>query len=131
MHAVGASQYSGRSHFEGQNILEAGNNIPYAKHTGWLGRALDLANASYQGTAMDLPIPLILRGAGNLESRSPSYFPPPSPDLLFELAKLNLTYFLAESPKLDPDTTATPNSSSAFSANLSPDNFVLLTLGKA
>ena len=89
VHAVGASQYSGRSHFEGQNILEAGNNIPYAKHTGWLGRALDLANASYQGTAMDLPIPLILRGAGNLESRSPSYFPPPSPDLLFELAKLN------------------------------------------
>ena len=62
VHAVGASQYSGRSHFEGQNILEAGNNIPYAKHTGWLGRALDLANASYQGTAMNLPIPLILRG---------------------------------------------------------------------
>ena len=89
VHAVGQSNWSGRSHFGGQNILETGHDKPYAEQTGWLGRALDLADASFQGTAMDLPVPLILRGGNNLESRSPSYFPPPSPDFLFELAKLN------------------------------------------
>ena len=38
---------------------------------------------------MDLPIPLILRGAHNLESRSPSYFSPPNEELLLDLANLN------------------------------------------
>ena len=32
VHAVGASGYSGRSHFDGQNILQTGHNIPYAEH---------------------------------------------------------------------------------------------------
>jgi len=90
VHAVGASGYSGRSHFDGQNILQTGHNIPYAEHTGWLGRALALTDATFQGTAMDLPLPLVLRGAGNLESKSPSYFPPPDPNLLFELQLLNM-----------------------------------------
>ena len=89
VHAVGHSKYWGRSHFDGQNLLQTGHHLPYKINTGWLGRSLDLAGTKYQGTAMDLPIPLILRGAHNLESRSPSYFSPPNEELLLDLANLN------------------------------------------
>ena len=89
VHAVGHSKYWGRSHFDGQNLLQTGHHLPYKINTGWLGRSLDLAGTKYQGTAMDLPIPLILRGAHNLESRSPSYFSPPNEELLRDLANLN------------------------------------------
>ncbi len=89
IHATGHSKYWGRSHFDGQNLLQTGHHLPYEENTGWLGRSLDLAGTKFQGTAMDLPIPLILRGAHNLESRSPSYFEPPGEKLLLELANLN------------------------------------------
>lgn len=61
--------YTGRSHFEGQNIMETGVMIPYAVKTGWMGRALDLQG--YKSVAMSLPVPLILRG----RSRSDNYYP--------------------------------------------------------
>ena len=33
--------YTGRSHFEGQYLMESGGTIPYYDKTGWLGRALE------------------------------------------------------------------------------------------
>ena len=30
--------YTGRSHFDGQNLMESGGKIPYKEKTGWLGR---------------------------------------------------------------------------------------------
>src|SRR3546814_10463155 len=41
VHAV-ASPYRGRSHFDGQDILESGAARPYARHDGWIGRRLPL-----------------------------------------------------------------------------------------
>ena len=48
VHAVGHSKYWGRSHFDGQNLLQTGHHLPYKINTGWLGRSLDLAGTKYQ-----------------------------------------------------------------------------------
>ena len=32
--------YTGRSHFDGQNLMETGGKIPYQEKTGWLGSCL-------------------------------------------------------------------------------------------
>lgn len=61
--------YTGRSHFEGQNVMESGVMTPYASQSGWMGRALDLQG--YHSVAMSLPSPLILRSA----ERPASFFP--------------------------------------------------------
>ena len=52
--------YVKRSHFEGQNLMQAAGLSPFSEKTGWLGRALDLANVP--GNALSLDMPLILRG---------------------------------------------------------------------
>ncbi|MDP6190014.1 MAG: hypothetical protein QF872_04325, partial [Gammaproteobacteria bacterium] len=59
VHAT-AFPYKKRSHFEGQNLMEGGGLSPFAEKTGWLGRALELANLP--GRALSLDMPLILRG---------------------------------------------------------------------
>ena len=43
--------YTGRSHFEGQDLMETGSLTPYASKTGWLGRGLNLTNNSLDGLA--------------------------------------------------------------------------------
>jgi uncharacterized protein (DUF1501 family) len=63
--------YQGRSHFEGQDVMESGAMQPFTSRTGWLGRALDLQG--YRSVAMSLPVPLILRGAGARDSDYPSW----------------------------------------------------------
>ena len=35
--------YVNRSHFEGQNVMESGNKVPFSDASGWLGRALETA----------------------------------------------------------------------------------------
>ena len=45
----------GRSHFDGQNIMETGNERPYETNTGWVGRAMNAAG--YSSLAVSLPIP--------------------------------------------------------------------------
>ena len=59
VHAT-AFPYTRRSHFEGQNFIEGGGLSPFSEKTGWLGRALDLANVA--GRSLSLDMPLILRG---------------------------------------------------------------------
>ena len=61
--------YMGRSHFDGQNLMESGGRVPYKEKTGWLGRGID--EAGLEGISVSLPIPLLLRGKNN----SDSYFP--------------------------------------------------------
>ena len=53
--------YTGRSHLEGQDIMESGIMRPYASASGWLGKALEVSGLS-AAVAMSLPVPLILRG---------------------------------------------------------------------
>ena len=50
--------YTQRSHFEGQNLMESGGRVPYQEKTGWVGRAMKLANLQGDGLALSLPMPL-------------------------------------------------------------------------
>jgi uncharacterized protein (DUF1501 family) len=63
--------YTGRSHFDGQNLMESGGKTPYKIKTGWLGRGMMAANYTGQGLALALPMPLLLRGV----PLNDNYFP--------------------------------------------------------
>ena len=63
--------YTQRSHFEGQNLMESGGRTPYKEKTGWVGRAMKLANLEGDGLALSLPMPLLLRGV----PKNNNYFP--------------------------------------------------------
>jgi uncharacterized protein (DUF1501 family) len=63
--------YKQRSHFEGQNLMESGGRVPYQEKTGWVGRAMKLANLQGNGLALSLPMPLLLRGI----PKNNNYFP--------------------------------------------------------
>ncbi len=62
--------YLKRSHFEGQNWMEGGGLSPFSEKTGWLGRALELANTP--GRALSLDMPLVLRGHNENDNFFPS-----------------------------------------------------------
>ena len=63
--------YTGRSHFDGQNLMESGGKIPYQVKTGWLGRGMKIAGLTGEGLALALPMPLLIRGV----SMNNNYFP--------------------------------------------------------
>ena len=63
--------YTGRSHFDGQNLMESGGKIPYQEKTGWLGRGMKIAGLTGNGLALALPIPLLIRGV----PMNNNYFP--------------------------------------------------------
>jgi uncharacterized protein (DUF1501 family) len=81
-----STPYTGRSHFQGQNIMETGADQPYALPTGWLGRALDASG--YKSVAMSLPVPLILRGKEPAESRFPTWISNPPASVYQKLGTL-------------------------------------------
>ena len=54
--------YTGRSHFDGQNLMESGGKVPYEIKTGWLGRGMKVAGLTGEGLALSLPMPLLIRG---------------------------------------------------------------------
>ena len=68
--------YTGRSHFDGQNLMETGAHVAYAEKTGWLGRGMDAAELD--GLAVSLPMPLLLRGSTGLDNYFPTYMRMPS-----------------------------------------------------
>lgn len=63
--------YTQRSHFEGQNLMEFGGRIAYQEKTGWVGRAMKIANLKGDGLALSLPMPLLLRGV----PKNNNYYP--------------------------------------------------------
>ncbi len=63
--------YTGRSHFDGQNLMESGGHVPYQEKTGWLGRGMLSAGYIGKGLALALPMPLLLRGV----SLNDNYYP--------------------------------------------------------
>ncbi|MBT3437743.1 MAG: DUF1501 domain-containing protein [Oceanospirillaceae bacterium] len=71
IHATGFS-YDGRSHFDGQNIMEGGFYTPYAGPDGWLGRAMELKG--YSSIALNLPTPLIAKSNAFSTNFYPSKF---------------------------------------------------------
>ncbi len=73
VHSTGFA-YSGRSHFEGQDIMQTGMTKPYASPSGWLGRAMQVANAP-GGVAISIPMPLLLRGNPDSTTQYPNWMP--------------------------------------------------------
>jgi uncharacterized protein (DUF1501 family) len=69
VHATGFNYY-GRSHFEGQNLMEGGGASPYSINTGWLGRAMEISKLS--SLAVTLPTPLICRSSAITNNLFPS-----------------------------------------------------------
>lgn len=70
--------YTGRSHFEGQDVMQSGILKPYVSGSGWLGRAMERARLG-SGVAISIPMPLLLRGDGVAETRYPNWMAKPSP----------------------------------------------------
>ena len=62
--------YTGRSHFEGQNIAQSGLKSPFSINTGWLGRAMNFAKIT--GKALSLDAPLLIRGAPEFDNFYPA-----------------------------------------------------------
>lgn len=69
VHAA-AFPYKMRSHFEGQNLVHTGLEVPYSSQTGWLGKAMD--HAGIAGRALSLDTPLVIRGTNDLENYYPA-----------------------------------------------------------
>ncbi len=85
IHAV-ASPYRARSHFDGQDVLETGQDKAFADSSGWLGRLL--STQSEKGIALSHGLPLILRGSDNGTSWAPSRLPGVDDDLIRRLEML-------------------------------------------
>ena len=88
-----ASPYRDRSHFDGQNVLENGLSKPVGSADGWLNRALlalprRAAGPEERAVAIDLNVPLILRGEAPVVSKSPQAAADVDEDLLARLADL-------------------------------------------
>jgi len=62
--------YTGRSHFEGQNLMQSGSKLPFSTNTGWLGRAMEFAKIT--GKALSLDAPLLIRGAPEFNNFYPA-----------------------------------------------------------
>lgn len=97
VHAV-ATNYGGRSHFDGQNVLESGGARPYAEPTGWVGRLRDvLPQQTGDALAIAAAVPLAMRGSQTVATYSPNRLPDANEDLL-----LRLTDLYNEDPLLAP-----------------------------
>ncbi|HWW28396.1 MAG TPA: DUF1501 domain-containing protein [Steroidobacteraceae bacterium] len=88
-----ASPYRDRSHFDGQNVLENGLSKPVGSADGWLNRALlalprRAAGPGERAVAINLNVPLILRGEAPVVSKSPQAAADVDEDLLTRLADL-------------------------------------------
>ncbi len=73
--------YTGRSHFEGQDIMQSGITSPYASNTGWLGRAMQ-ASGLGGGVSISIPMPLLLRGHPGSDTRYSTWLATPPPQLV-------------------------------------------------
>jgi uncharacterized protein (DUF1501 family) len=89
VHAV-AGPYRSRSHFEAQDLLEAGT--AQRMSSGWLNRALQAlpsSEAARAGLAVGTGVPLLLRGPTPVGAYAPPGLDRPSTDLMLRLAALN------------------------------------------
>jgi uncharacterized protein (DUF1501 family) len=89
IHAV-AGPYRSRSHFEAQDLLEAGAEQRLT--SGWLNRALQAMpttnGAARPGLAVGMGVPLLLRGTAPVGAYAPPGMDRPSADLMYRLAEL-------------------------------------------
>jgi len=86
VHACGFD-YSGRSHFEGQDVMQSGVMTPYTSASGWVGRAMQAAGLG-GGVAISIPMPLILRGDPAAATEYPNWMAAPRPALGADVQRL-------------------------------------------
>ena len=90
LHAA-ATPYRERSHFDAQNVLEAGSTAPSASGGGWLNRALAAlgsAGDARGAVALADSVPLVLRGELAVTSWAPSQLPETDEDTLARVRRL-------------------------------------------
>ena len=92
VHAV-ATAYRGRSHFDGQDVLESGYGEHRRADSGWLNRALASMPGSgtvesASGLAVGPTVPLILRGEAPVTAWGPQAHADPSADTVARLLAL-------------------------------------------
>jgi uncharacterized protein (DUF1501 family) len=90
LHAA-ATPYRERSHFDAQNVLEAGGTAPNSGDGGWLNRALaalDSAGDAREAVALADSVPLVLRGELAVTSWAPSQLPETDDDTLARVRRL-------------------------------------------
>jgi uncharacterized protein (DUF1501 family) len=90
LHAA-ATPYRERSHFDAQNVLEAGGTAPSGSGGGWLNRALaalDAAGDAREAVALADNVPLVLRGEHAVTSWAPSRLPETDDDTLARVRRL-------------------------------------------
>lgn len=85
VHATGLP-YRERSHFDAQQVLESGGTRPHELSTGWLARAL--GPTGLKSLALSTAVPLVLRGAAEVDTWAPSALPEPGADLVSRLMRL-------------------------------------------
>ena len=118
--------YTGRSHFDGQNLMESGGNVPYQIKTGWLGRGMKLANLKGDGLALALPMPLLIRGVPMNDNYYPVKGTIPRAEILDEIKRS----YIEHNEELLNDTLEIIKKRE-FDAYSSRDNFDLaLNAGK-
>lgn len=84
-----ALPYRGRSHFDGQNVLETGAAKPYEIRDGWLNRLVSMLPASEQGAfAYGTTVPLVLRGQADVASFAPSDVATAPDDLIIRAGRM-------------------------------------------
>ncbi len=92
LHAA-ATPYRERSHFDGQDLLEAGTGA-VSSRDGWLNRALPALPHTQERTTEQLAmalaqnVPLVLRGDARVNSWAPSRMPEADSDTLQRIADL-------------------------------------------
>lgn len=85
MHAVGLP-YGERSHFDAQDLLENGTEVPNGARDGWLNRALGRMGG--RGLSLGRSLPLVLRGEAEASSLEPSMTVKAEAEFLDEVARL-------------------------------------------
>lgn len=83
-----ATRYRGRSHFDGQNVLETGNGVPFGAKDGWLNRAIAGLNQGDHrlGLALGPTVPFLLQGPAQVSTWADSPLPKTDEDFLKRLA---------------------------------------------
>ncbi len=84
--------YTGRSHFDGQNLMESGGKIPYQEKTGWLGRGMKIAGLTGNGLALALPMPLLIRGVPMNNNYFPVGYKLPYPSIVKSIQEAFIEY---------------------------------------
>ena len=117
--------YTGRSHFDGQNIMESGVMTPYASKTGWLGRLIDQQeqNHSIDKLTLSLPTPLIMRGQNANLNYFPTWMPSVAP---FEFERMIPMY--ADFPELSSTLEQLHNRDDAVSRRMTKVGSAPVTL---